>query len=214
MNTGNSLRTNPQNVINCEAERKEGSGLLLLLMSFKWGIIIVNLCLWSEPKVVVFLIGCRLCNPADGGGRVAGQLQAKQEGGAAGPLKLCCSILRMQRSEIKGEREREPHRVSGRRGVRVEEIIFPFRAQAMINSQLLISLHGNNAVVAFTSTSCWWLTRALGNKLWLNSERRRRGNVKWNVNDAFCHCLTKKNLLFCRCDHWGDVWQSTECWHY
>lgn len=37
---------------------------------------------------------------------MAGQLQAKQEGGAAGPLKLCCSILRMQRSEIKGERER------------------------------------------------------------------------------------------------------------
>lgn len=50
-----------------------------------------------------FLIGCPPCNPADGGGRVAGHLQAKPEGGAAGPRQLRCSILRMQRSEIKRE---------------------------------------------------------------------------------------------------------------
>lgn len=86
---------------------------------------------------------------------MAGQLQAKQDGRATGPLKLCGSILRMQRSEIKRERARErAHMGCEERGVRVEEITFPFRAQAMINSRLLISLHSNNAVVAFTSTSC------------------------------------------------------------
>lgn len=31
---------------------------------------------------------------------MAGQLQAEQRGGAAGPHQLHCSVLRMQRSEV------------------------------------------------------------------------------------------------------------------
>lgn len=86
--------------------------------------------------------GC--CLPVcltDAGGRVAGQLQAKPKGGVAYSYQLHCSILRMQRSEIK-----RAHQMRGG-GVKVEEIIFPISAQAMISSQLLIWQHGNDALL-------------------------------------------------------------------
>lgn len=66
--------------------------------------------------------GC--CLPVcltDAGGRVAGQLQAKPKGGVAYSYQLHCSILRMQRSEIK-----RAHQMRGG-GSKLKRLSFQFQ---------------------------------------------------------------------------------------
>lgn len=62
------------------------------------------------------------CQSLDGGGRVAGQLQAKPRGGAAGAHQLHCSVLRMQRSEVK----RGAHKMGGWKS-KFKRLSFQFR---------------------------------------------------------------------------------------
>lgn len=62
------------------------------------------------------------CQCQDGGGRVAGQLQAKPRGGAAGARQLHCAVLWMQRSEVRGEPTR-----SGLGGSKFKRLSFQFQ---------------------------------------------------------------------------------------
>lgn len=152
------------------------------------------------------------CQCQDGGGRVAGQLQAKPRGGAAGARQLHCAVLWMQRSEVRGEPTR-----SGLGGSKFKRLSFQFQFRQWSAVDYwypcTVTMRCRGAVLIIGLLTPYQYFVRVGWKWKGIMYSSQIEEPKWLHHDL-CWGIYFIFFILPRCGQQRDVWQHAECWDH